>query len=89
MTRKSKFTESQIMAAFKQFEAGVPVNDLILQVGVSPTTFYKWKAKYGGLEVFEISRLCELADESRSLKHMYAGLSLRAQVMEFVLAKKF
>ena len=55
--RKSKFTESQIMAALKQFEAGVPVNDLCRQVGVSPATFYKWKAKYGGLEASELSRL--------------------------------
>jgi len=55
--RKSKFTESQIMAALNQFEAGVPVNDLCRQVGLSPATFYKWKAKYCGLEASELSLL--------------------------------
>jgi putative transposase len=87
--RKSKFTESQIMAALKQFESGVPVNDVCRQVGVSSATFYKWKAKYGGLEASELSRLRELEEENRRLKQMYADLSLRAHAMEIVLAKKF
>ena len=87
--RKSKFTESQIMAALKQAEAGVPVNDVARQMGVSSALFYRWRAKYGGLEASELSRLRELEDENRRLKQMYADLSLRAHGMEVLLAKKF
>lgn len=87
--RKSKFTESQIMAALKQAEAGVPVNEVARQLGVSPALFYRWRAKYGGLEASELSRLRELEDENRRLKQMYADLSLRAHGMEVLLAKKF
>ena len=87
--RKSKFTESQIMTALKQFESGLSANDVCRQMGVSPATFYKWKAKYGGLEASELSRLRTLEDENRRLKQMYADLSLRAHAMEVVLTKKF
>jgi putative transposase len=87
--RKSKFTESQIMAALKQAEAGVPVNEVARQMGVSSALFYRWRAKYGGLEASELSRLRELEDENRRLKQMYADLSLRAHGMEVLLAKKF
>jgi putative transposase len=87
--RTSKFTESQMMAALKQAEAGMSVNDISRQVGISPATFYKWRAKYGGLEASELSRLRELEEENRRLKQMYADLSLRAHGMEVLLAKKF
>lgn len=87
--RKSKFTESQIMAALKQAEAGMVVNEVCRQLGVSSATFYKWKAKYGGLEASELSRLRELEEENRRLKQMYADLSLRAHGMEVLLTKKF
>lgn len=87
--RKSKFTESQIMSALKQAEAGVPVNVVARQMGVSPALFYRWRAKYGGLEASELSRLRELEDENRRLKQMHADLSLRAHGMEVLLAKKF
>lgn len=87
--RASKFTESQMMAALKQAEAGMSVNDISRQLGISPATFYKWRAKYGGLEASELSRLRELEEENRRLKQMYADLSLRAHGMEVLLAKKF
>jgi len=87
--RKSKFTESQIMAALKQAESGRVVNDVCRQLGVSSATFYKWKAKYSGLEASELSRLRELEEENRRLKQMYADLSLRAHAMETLLTKKF
>jgi putative transposase len=87
--RKSKFTESQIMMALKQAESGITVNDVCRQLGVSSATFYKWKAKYGGLDASELSRLRELEEESRRLKQMYADLSLRAHAMETLLTKKF
>ncbi|MFP5414943.1 MAG: transposase [Gammaproteobacteria bacterium] len=87
--RTSKFTESQMMAALKQAEAGMSVNDISRQLGISPATFYKWRAKYGGLEASELSRLRELEEENRRLKQLYADLSLRAHGMEVLLAKKF
>jgi len=87
--RTSRFTESQMMAALKQAEAGMSVNDISRQLGISPATFYKWRAKYGGLEASELSRLRELEEENRRLKQMYADLSLRAHGMEVLLAKKF
>ncbi|MFZ5532912.1 MAG: transposase, partial [Pseudomonadota bacterium] len=55
--RQSKFTESQILAALKQAESGLPVNDVCRQIGVSPATFYKWRAKYGGLDASDLSRM--------------------------------
>jgi putative transposase len=58
-------------------------------MGVSSALFYRWRAKYGGLEASELSRLRELEDENRRLKQMYADLSLRAHGMEVLLAKKF
>ena len=85
--RKSKFTESQIMAALKQFESGVPVNDVCRQVGVSPATFYKWKAKYGGLEASELSRLRELEDENRRLKRLLAESLLDNAALKDLLGK--
>ncbi len=87
--RKSKFTESQILAALRQAESGLPVNDVCRQIGVSPATFYKWRAKYGGLDASELSRMRELEEENAKLKQMYAELSLRARAMEVVIAKKF
>jgi len=87
--RKSKYTESQIMTALKQAESGITVNDVCRQLGVSSATFYKWKAKYGGLDASELSRLRELEEENRRLKQMYADLSLRAHAMEALLTKKF
>ena len=87
--RKSRFTESQILAALKQAESGLAVNDVCRQIGVSPATFYKWRAKYGGLDASELSRMRELEDENAKLKQMYAELSLRARAMEVVIAKKF
>lgn len=86
--RQSKFTESQIMAALKQSESGVLVNDICRQLGISSALFYKWKAKFGGLEASELSRLKALEDENRRLKQMYADLSLRAHAMEVLLTKK-
>ncbi|HXF09016.1 MAG TPA: transposase, partial [Candidatus Acidoferrales bacterium] len=84
--RQSKFTERQILAALKQAESGLPVNDVCRQIGVSPATFYKWRAKYGGLDASELSRMRELEEENAKLKQMYAELSLRARAMEVVIA---
>lgn len=87
--KKSKFSEQQIIGILKQGEAGVKVAELCRQAGISSATYYKWKAKYGGMEVSEVKRLAELETENRRLKQMYADLSLDHQLLKEVLAKKF
>jgi putative transposase len=66
--KTSKFTDSQIMAILKQNEAGIKVPDLCREHGISSATFYKWRAKYGGMDTAMIKRLKELEDENRRLK---------------------
>jgi len=71
--RKSRFTDSQIMAVLKQAEAGVAVPEICREHGISSATFYKWRAKFGGMDVPMMSRMKELEEENRRLKKMYAG----------------
>ncbi|CAM5212997.1 IS3 family transposase [Oligella ureolytica] len=80
-------TESQIIALLKKAEAGIPVAELCRQEGVSVSTFYSWRAKYGGMEVSEAQRLKELEEENRRLKQMYAELSLKSQLQEEIIKK--
>ena len=74
--KKSKFTDSQIMSILKQNESGVKVTDLCREHGISSATFYKWRSKYGGMDVSMIIRLKELEAENARLKKMYAELAL-------------
>jgi putative transposase len=87
MKRNTK-TETQIIAILKEAETGVPVEELQRQHGISKSTFYKWKAKYGGLEVSALRRLKELEEENRKLKQMYADLSLEHTVLKEIVEKK-
>lgn len=87
--KKSKFSETQMIHILKQGEAGVKVADICREHQISPATYYKWKAKYGGMEVSEVKRMRELEEENRRLKQMYADLSLDHAVLKEVLAKKF
>lgn len=87
--KTSKFSEQQIIAILKQGEAGVKVADLCRQAGISPATYYKWKAKYGGMEASEVKRMKELEAENRRLKQMYAELSLDHALLKDLLEKKF
>jgi putative transposase len=80
-------TESQIIALLKKAEAGIPVAELCRQEGVSVSTFYSWRAKYGGMDVSEAQRLKELEEENRRLKQMYAELSLKSQLQEEIIKK--
>lgn len=80
-------TESQIVAMLKEAEAGMPIKDLCRQHGIGVSTFYKWRAKYGGMEVSDVHRLKELEDENRRLKQMYAELSLKSQMQEDIIKK--
>ena len=86
--KKSKFTESQIVKILKEAEAGVSVEDLMRQHGFSRASFYKWKAKYSGMDVSELKRLKELEEENRRLKQMYADLSLEHEVLKDIIEKK-
>lgn len=86
--RKSRFTESQIVAMLQEGEAGLPVAELLRKHGVSRQTYYSWKAKYGGATVSEIRRLKELELENAKLKRMYADLALENAAIKDVLGRK-
>ena len=73
----------------KQAQAGVKTAEICRQHGISEQTFYRWKAKYGGLELSEAKRLRQLEDENRKLKQLVADLSLDKQALQDVLSKNF
>jgi putative transposase len=87
--KKSRFSDSQILAILKQAEAGTPVPELCREHGMSSATFYKWRAKYGGMDASLMARLKELEEENRRLKKMYAEERLKAEVVQEALAKKW
>ena len=76
------------MAVLKQAEAGTPVPDLCREHGVSTATFYKWRAKFGGMDVSLMAKMKELEDENRRLKKLYVDAQMRALIVEEALAKK-
>ena len=83
----SRYSDSQILSILKQAEAGTPVPALCREHGMSSATFYKWRAKYGGMELSDVKRLKELEEENRRLKQMYADLSLKSQLQEEIIKK--
>jgi putative transposase len=85
--KKSRFTESQIVGILKEADSGVPVNEVWRKHGVSSATYYKWKSKYGGLDVSELARVKELESENSRLKRMYAELALENEAIKAVLKK--
>lgn len=86
--KKSKFTETQIIAMLKEHESGKKVTDICRENGISQATFLNWRSKYGGLEVNELKRLRELEEENARLKKMYADVSMDHQILKEVLSKK-
>ena len=84
-----RYTEEQIVGFLKEAEAGVPVKELCRKHGISEQSFYRWKSKYGGLEVSELRRLKELEEENRRLKQIVADQALDIQGLKHVLSKKF
>ena len=86
--KKSRYSEHQIISILKQSEAGTKVADICREHGISPATYYAWKAKYGGMESSDVKRLRDLEEENRRLKQMYAQLSLDHDILKEVLEKK-
>jgi putative transposase len=86
--KKSRYTDSQILTILKQAESGKPLSELCREHGMSSATFYKWRAKYGGMDASLMSRMKELEDENRRLKKMYAEERLKAEIIQEALAKK-
>lgn len=80
--KKSKFTDSQVMEALKRVEAGLSVAGVCRELGISSATFYKWRAKYGGIDASMISRMKELEVENARLKKMYAEERLKAEILK-------
>ena len=87
--KKSKFSDSQIMEALKRVEAGLPVPELCREVGLSTATFYKWRAKYGGMDASLMARLKALEDENQRLKRMLADTMLDNAALKDLLGKKW
>jgi putative transposase len=86
--RGKRFTEEQIIAVLKEAEAGAKTPDLCRRHGVSEQTFYRWKARYGGLEVSDLRRLRQLEDENSRLKRLVADLALDNQALKELIQKK-
>jgi putative transposase len=85
--RKSRFSEDQIIGALREQEAGAATEEVCRRHGISTTTFYKWKARYGGLEVSEARRLKALEDENRRLKKLLAEAVLDVAALKDLLRK--
>lgn len=86
--KRKRFTEAQIVKILAEAEVGIPPADLCRQHGFSKATFYKWKAKYGGMDTSQLKELKRLEEENRKLKHMYADLSLEHKVLKDIVEKK-
>jgi putative transposase len=87
--KKSRFTETQILKALKEYEAGKSAAAICRDLGVSQATFYNWRKKYSGFEKQELRRLKDLEEENRKLKQMYTDLALDNKVLKDVIGKKF
>lgn len=84
--KKSRFTDTQILGILKQAENGVPVAELCREHGMSSATFYKWRAKFGGMDASMMARMKDLERENRLLKRMYSEEKMKAEVVAEALA---
>ena len=85
--KKSRFTDSQIIDALKRAEAGLTVPELCRELGISSATFYKWRAKFGGMDASLMARMKELEQENQRLRKMYVEEKLKAEIVSEALAK--
>ncbi len=87
--KRSKFTDSQIMDALKRVDAGLAVPEVCRELGISTANFYKWRAKYGGMDTSMMARMKELEAENARLKRVYIEEKLKAEIVTEALAKKW
>jgi len=87
--KRKRFKKEQIIGILKEAEAGVAVQDLVRKYGVSEQTYYRWKSKYGGMQISDAKKLRSLEEENRRLKHIVADLTLDNQALKAVVAKKW
>jgi putative transposase len=86
--KKSRFTETQIVAILKEADAGMPVKEICRKHGISDATYYNWKSKYGGMSASDLKRIKELESENAKLKRMYADMALENRAMKDLIEKK-
>ncbi|AEI92915.1 putative transposase [Roseobacter litoralis Och 149] len=86
--KNGRYSDAQIMAVSKQAEGGVPVSELCRKHGMSSASFYKWRAKFGGMDASMISEMKDIAEENRRLKGMYAEMSMQNDLLKEALRKK-
>lgn len=89
MMKKSKYTDNQIISILKQAQAGTPIDELCREHGMSSASFYKWRAKFGGMDASMMARLKALEDENRRLKKMYAEERLKSDILQEAIEKKW
>jgi putative transposase len=87
--KKSRKSEAQIFAILKEGESGIPIDEICRKNGIGHSTYHKYKAKYGGMELSDLKKLKQLEEENRRLKRMYAELSLDNAILKDVIEKKF
>ena len=87
--RGKRFSEEQIIGILKEAEAGMPLEDLLRKHGICKGTFYRWKAKYGGMEVNDAKKLKALEDENRRLKRLVADQALDIQILKDMSSRKW
>lgn len=86
--RKARFTEHKIIAVLESAEAGRTVKDVCRDAGISEASYYDWKAKFGGMEAFDIKKMKDIKDENRRLKQMLTSLSLECWALKDIIEKK-
>jgi putative transposase len=86
--KKSRFTETQIVAILQEADAGVPVKEICRKHGISDATYYNWKSKYGGMNASDLKRMKEMEQELAQLKRMYADMALENRALKDLIEKK-
>lgn len=86
--KNGRYSDAQIIAILKQAEGGVPVSELCREHGMSRASFYKWRAKFGGMDASMISEMKDMAEENRRLKRMYAEMGMQNDLLKEALGKK-
>lgn len=86
--KNGRYSDAQIMSILRQAEGGVPVSELCREHGMSNASFYKWRAKYGGMDASLITEMKDMADQNLRLKKMYAEISMQNELLKEALGKK-